>query len=114
MGVVVITDPTLTLNPKPNPSQQSHGMRRNPCRVKDRQVRNSQLNVEYSSCFLFMCRYILPSLSRIPNDEEEWMRVAYAAAIGPLATVALKFLDSVQTSPPTTSEALVSPALWCL
>jgi hypothetical protein len=34
------------------------------------------------------------------------MRVSYAAAIGPLAGVALKYLDSVQTSG-TTSEALV-------
>ena len=57
------------------------------------------------------CRYILPSLSRIPQDEEEWMRVAYAAAIGPLASVALKFLDSVQSATPTTQEALVSQSL---
>lgn len=50
-------------------------------------------------------RYILPSLSRIPNDDEEWIRIAYAAAIGPLSSAAYGFLSS-QTSG-ASSEALV-------
>ena len=53
------------------------------------------------------CRYILPCLSRIPNDDEEWIRIAYAAAVGPLSSAAYGFLSSIQNSG-NSSEALVS------
>lgn len=51
-------------------------------------------------------RYILPSLSRIPNDDEEWIRIAYAAAMGPLASAAYGFLSSQKSG--NSSEVLVS------
>ena len=53
------------------------------------------------------CRYILPSLSMVPNDKEEWVRVAYAAAIAPLAASAHRFLMRLQSSA-SSSPSLVS------
>ena len=70
--------------------------------LKDRLVLFILLSIMAGLCR----RYVLPSLSRIPNDDEEWIRIAYAAAVGPLSRAAYGFLSSTQNSG-TNSEALV-------
>lgn len=42
------------------------------------------------------CRYILPSLSLVPNDPEESVRVEYSSIIVPLAVTAHSFLMRLQ------------------
>ena len=45
---------------------------------------------------LRMSRYILPSLSLVPNDVEESVRVEYSSIIVPLAVTAHSFLMRLQ------------------
>lgn len=55
------------------------------------------------------CRYILPSLSMVPTDREEWMLVAYAQAIGHLASSAHRFLLTMHPSHTMPGSEVLSP-----
>ena len=51
---------------------------------------------------LLQYRYILPSLSLVPNDKEERVRVAYAGVIAPLAAAAHRLLQGLQSDEAST------------
>jgi hypothetical protein len=48
--------------------------------------------------YVVTCRYILPSLSLVPSDAEEWVRVEYASLIAELATSAHRLLMGLHHS----------------
>ena len=75
----------------------------------------------YVSSLLFLAgtrRYILPSLSLVPNDAEESVRVEFTAVVAQLAATAYRFLQQLQClharemqpSSASTAPALVSPS----
>ena len=62
------------------------------------------------------CRYILPSLSLVPSDHEESVKVQYALVLAQLAAAANRFLlhlqqlANTQLQPDPSSPTLVSPS----
>lgn len=68
-----------------------------------------------SSWLAFVSRYILPSLSLVPADPEEAVRVQYALVLSQLAAAANRFLlhlqqlANTQLHPDPSSPTLVSP-----
>lgn len=52
---------------------------------------------EFSAKFSCLCRYILPSLSLVPNDAEESVRVEFTGVVAQLAATAYRFLQQLQS-----------------
>ncbi len=50
-----------------------------------------------ASLMICGCRYILPSLSLVPNDAEESVRVEFTGVVAQLAATAYRFLQQLQS-----------------